>query len=65
MRFKIIHPESDDEWIEEFETEDEAYEKYNQGYCSVIPLKDTTPLRSKASNNDKEVNEDGKISQKI
>ena len=36
MKFKIIHPESDSEWIEEFESEDEAYKKYGDGLCSII-----------------------------
>ena len=40
MKFKIIHPESDDEWIEEFENEDKAYEKYCHGYCDVILLEE-------------------------
>ena len=39
MKFKIIHPESDSNWIEEFENEEEAYKKYGNIECSIIELK--------------------------
>ena len=40
MKFKIIHPESDSEFVVECESEDEVYEKYGDGLCNIINLEE-------------------------
>ena len=43
MKFKIRHPESDAEWIEEFDTEEEFlkhFEVINDGLCDWEKVKE-------------------------
>lgn len=44
MKFKIVHPESESEWIEEYASEDEFYEHWEQinfdGHCNWYKLVD-------------------------
>lgn len=40
MKFKIVHPESDSEWVEEFDNEDAAYEAYGDGLCSIQKIEE-------------------------
>ena len=40
MKFRIIHPESDTDFIEEFENEEAAHVAYSSGECSITIIEE-------------------------